>query len=336
MRQQIRVVKKRLKKQDYVAFSLYLLFVLLSLFVMASYTWFSLSKTPSVSNMNVYITSATGLELSPDPGEGNWQLQLSVWDTGCIPTELRPVTWSEKDGRFWAASYGSDGRLMDYNQWQPLTDSRHANTVTTDGYYMKSTFYARSGMRTEVRFAPAMVVDEAGTQGSGTYVIGVASWDMEGLLHLNSGKGAESAIRIGIRATPVDASGTPTGSSEGLFIYEPNVDRHVGDTSGYIQTPSIDGTDTLVPESRMILQKASGWADLETPEISSIRLTLGEFIANPVLFTVEPGQVMKIELYFWLEGQDVDCVNPMNGAQLMANLQFTGSTDTQSGMVTIE
>lgn len=336
MSQQIRVVKKRLKKRDYVAFYLYLLFVLLSLFVMASYTWFSLSRTPSVSNMNVYITSATGLELSADPGEDNWQLQLSVWDTGCIPTELRPVTWSENDGRFWAASYGSDGRLMDYAQWQPLTDSRHANTVTTDGYYMKSTFYARSGMRTEVRFAPAMVVDEAGTQGSGTYVIGVASWDMEGLLHLNSGKGAESAIRIGLRATPVDSSGTPTGSSGGMFLYEPNADRHVGDSSGYIKTPSIDGTDTLVPEERMVLQTASGWADLETPEISNIKLTLGEFITNPVLFTVEPGQVMKIELYIWLEGQDVDCVNPMNGAQLMANLQFTGSTDTQSGMVTIE
>lgn len=338
MPQQIRVVRKKLRKREYIAFYLYLLFVLLSLFVVASYTWFSLSRAPRVSNMNVYITSAAGLELSPDPGEENWELQLNVWETGCLPVELRPVTWSDEDQCFWAAGYGADGRLLDYSRWQPLTDARNANWPTLDGYYMKSTFYARSGMTTEVSFAPAMLVSEDGTQGAGTYVIGVASWDLENLIHINSGKGAESSIRMGIRTTKVDSSGNPLeGETRGpMVIYEPNSDRHVSGAGGYIPTPSIDGTPTLVPDERLILQEASGWGDMETPEIGSIKLTLGEFIKNPPLFTVNPGEIIKVELYIWLEGQDVDCTNAMNGAQLIANLQFTGQTESHSGMVPIE
>lgn len=335
MQQKIHLIRKRINRKKYIAVSLYLIFVLLSLFVVSSYTWFSLSKTPRVSNMNVYITSAAGLELSATPDAENWKLQLNVYETGMLPVELRPVTWSDADQRFWAAAYGADGRMLDIGMWQPMTDSRNANKTNLDGYYMKSTFYARSGMTTEVEFAPAMVVNEEGTQGAGTYVIGVPGWDVDSLIHLNNGKGAESSIRIGLRTTLVDSTGTPVGDQGPMFIYEPNIDKHVSSTQSYIPTPSMDGTPTLVPEDRMILQYASGWGDLDPAEMTSIKLTLGEFEKNPVLFTVNPGEIMRIEMYFWLEGQDIDCTNAMNGAQLLANVQFTGSTEAQSGMVSI-
>lgn len=335
MQQKIRVIRKRINRRLYIVTSLYLMFILLSLFVVASYTWFSLSKTPRVSNMNVYITSAAGLELSPTPNAEEWKLQLNVFETGMFPVELRPVTWSDKDQRFWAAGYGADGRLLDYSMWQPMTDTRNANRPTLDGYYMKSTFYARSGMTTEVELAPAMLVNEEGTQGAGTYLIGLPGWDMDSLMHLNNGKGAESSVRMGIRATLVDSSGIPTGQQGPMYIYEPNIERHVGDAQGYIATPSIDGSPTLVPEERLILQEAAGWADLDPAEMTNIKLELGDFIQNPSLFTVNPGEIMRIEMYFWLEGQDIDCTNAMNGAQLIANVQFTGTTEAQSGMVPI-
>ena len=345
MPQKIRVVRKKIRKNQYIAISLYVMFVLMSLFVMASYTWFSLSRTPRVTNMNVYITSAAGLELSADMNE--WELQLNVWNTELVPVDLRPVTWSEDTSQFWAAAYGTDGRQMDLSQWHPLTDERHANKMAIqNGYYMKSTYFARSGMITDVELAPAMLVNEEGTQGAGTYVLGVPSWDMEGLLHVNSGKGAESCLRVGFLCTPgtlADADGngefdtfTPNADRGAMYIYEPNMDRHQSGPGDYIPTPSIDGGPTLVPEDRMILQKASGWADMETPEISNIQLSLGEFVTNQPLFRVIPGEVVQIEMYIWLEGQDIDCANPMNGAQLMANIQFRGTTEAHTGMVPIE
>lgn len=344
MAQKIRVVRKRIKRSQFITVSVYVFFVLLSLFVMASYTWFSLSRTPRVSNMNVYITSAAGLELSADMNE--WLLQMNIWDTEFIPVDLRPVTWSDATQQFWAARYGSDGRRMPTDQWHPLTDDRHANKLSLmDGYYIKSTFYARSGMITDVELSPAVLVNEEGTMGSGTYLIGAASWDLESLIHINDGKGAESSIRIGFRCTPgiltdSDGDGTldtfaPQKARGPMYLYEPNIDRHLSGFGSYTPTPSIDGSPTLVPQDRMILQEGSGWADLEIPEISNIKLTLGKFVQNPPLFRVNPGEVMRIEMYIWLEGQDIDCTNAMNGAQLIANIQFTGKTEAQTGMVPI-
>ena len=44
---------------------------------------------------------------------------------------------------------------------------------------------------------------------------------------------------------------------------------------------------------------------------------------------------MKIDLYIWLEGQDIDCLNAIQRAQLEANIQFTGDTESQSGLTPI-
>ena len=41
-----------------------ILLALLALLVAASYTWLSISKTPRVSDMDVYISGQTGLELA--------------------------------------------------------------------------------------------------------------------------------------------------------------------------------------------------------------------------------------------------------------------------------
>ena len=359
MNKKIRVVRKRIRRTPYIIMSVYILFVLLSMFVVASYTWFTMSRVPRVSDMNIYITTDSSLMLSHDPflPKEDWKLQMDFWKTVDIPIAqkpltvmdevpivMRPVTWSEKEQQFRAAAYGYDGRLVYEDVWEPLTDERNANQVKgskNEGYYMKSVFYARCDMATDIVFAPAMVVDEKGTKGSGTYVIGVPSWDEEGLLHMNSGKGAESAVRIGIRTTPMmlTESGELITNDERseMFIYEPNADRHVDGSTGYIPTPSIDGTDTLVEESRLILQETTTWADLDLAELQNIKLNPGKFFEDPpaALFYIRPEQIIKIELYLWLEGQDVDCTNAMNGAQLIANIQFTGETRNQSGLVPI-
>lgn len=359
MKKQIRVIRKRIKRTPYILVSVYVLFVLMSMFVVASYTWFTMSRVPRVSDMNIYITTDSSLVLSADPylPKEQWELQMDFWKTVDIPDDqkplsvtshvpivMRPVTWSENEQQFRAAAYGSDGRLKYEDVWEPLTDEHNANQVKGslyEGYYMKSVFYARCDMATEIVFAPAMVVDERGTKGSGTYVIGVPSWDEEGLMHMNSGKGAESAVRIGVRTTPMMLTNSgelmEIDARSEMFIYEPNADRHMDGTTGYIPTPSIDGTDTLVDEERLILQKSTTWADLDLAEIQNIKLSPGKFFQDPPasLFYIRPETIVKIELYLWLEGQDVDCTNAMNGAQLIANIQFTGDNSNQSGLSSI-
>lgn len=328
--------KKGMRRKNLIFIYFYVLLVLFSLLTVASYTWFSLSKTPRVSDMYLFINSVTGLEISTDPLAKEWELQLDFRDMVDVTTPLRPVTWSEREQRFYAARYGLDGRLMDYNMWEPLTDQRNANKDNIEGYYIKATFYARSGQKEKVSLSPAVEVDQ-GIEGSGTYVIGTPVWDNQQILHSNGGQGAECAVRIGLRITPVDEKGEPKEDAQSkFFIYEPNSDIHPGGNPGYVPTPSIDQTPTLVPEDRLILQTASTWTEAYPVERDVVIKDLGEFQTNTELFTLEPGEMVMIDLYIWLEGQDVDCTNRISQAQILASIQLDSDTGSQSGMVPIE
>lgn len=323
------------RRKMIIIISFYVLIILMSLLTVASYTWFSLSRTPRVSDMNMYINSQAGMELSADPLAEEWKLQLDFRDLVDVTTPLRPVTWSDKNQQFYAAAYGADGRQMPMDTWQPLTDERNANKDNLDGYYIKATFYVRSGVAVDVSLSPAVEVDE-GINGSGTYVIGTPLWDSQSVLHNNGGLGAENAIRIGIRITPVDMTGAPKDGTSEFFIYEPNMDTHMDGTTDYIATPSIDGTEHLISEDHMIRQTASTWTEVYPVQRNVVIKALGEFKENPKLFTLNSGEMVMVDLYIWLEGQDVDCTNKINGAQILASIQFAGDAGSQSGMKPIE
>lgn len=329
MGEQTVYVRKKIHKTPYVLFYTYLLVVLMLLLSVASYTWYSLSRTPKVNNMNVYITSGDQLELSTDPGAETWTNQLDIYSTKELSAyqgenaekpALLQTTWSDIDGCFYGPMYGYDGRLMKVMSWFPLSDERNANNLTADSYYIKATLYARCGMPVEVSLAEAMDVDSTGTQGSGTYVIGSP----------NTGKGPETAVRIGFRITYVDSAGNELSERGPMIIYEPNIDRHVDGSTDYIPTYSIHDLDSqLVDEDRLIMQA-----------FSKSTSKTGDFLTDTALFTLKPGEIAKIEVYIWLEGQDVDCSNSMSDGisttAIQANIQFTGSTESQSEMVPIE
>ena len=329
---------KRIRKTPYFLFYIYLIFVLLSLFSVASYTWFNLSRTPEVSDMNLYITSGTGLELSADPGAQSWTNQLDIYETEELKEyqgsdkekpSLRQTTWSDAEDSFFGPLYGYDGRLMplegmDYStmqivSWYKLEDQINANKLSASSYYLKATIYARCDQPTDVTLTMPMDIDQQGTLGYGTYVIGDP----------NTGRGPETAVRVGMRMTYVDKAGNELSQRSPMYIYEPNIDRHADGSTDYIPTYSIHDLEAeLVPEERLIKQQFSKKDDP------------GAFETNPVLFSLKSGQIVRIELYLWLEGQDVDCSNIMAHAtdevKILANLQFTGTTENQSGMVPIE
>ena len=313
----------------------YMIVILLSLLTVASYTWFSLSRSPRVSDIYMFINSVTGLEISTDPLAEEWQLQLDFREMVDETAPLRPVTWSNQRKQFYAASYGVDGRLMNYDQWQPLNDERNANKDNADGYYIKATFYARTGQTVDVSLSPAVEVSE-GVDGSGTYLVGTPLWDSQAILHNNGGHGAETAVRVGIQITRVDEYGEPLGEESEFFIYEPNCDAHINGETGYVPTPSIDNTPTLIDEAHLIRQSFSRWADAYPVQRNVVVYSMGQFLDPPDLFQLEVGQMVRIDLYVWLEGQDVDCTNMINGAQILASIQMTAETQSQSGLIPIE
>jgi len=345
---QVVFIRKKIRKTPYILFYTYLLIALLSIFSVASYTWFTLSWSPQVNGMNVYITSNMGLELASTPDAEVWSNQLDIYSTKELSKfadkeerpALRQATWSDKEQCFYGPLYGYDGRLLnvtgkDYADreivsWYKLEDLIHANSTADSSYYIKATFFARCGQPVDVVLAEPMQINDQGIQGYGTYVIAEP----------NTGKGPETAVRVGFRMTYVDQTGAPLSERGSMYVYEPNADRHVDGSTDPIHTYSIDEfmasdiTDAdaqnpwlLVGEERLIQQKFSRKEDH------------GDFIKNPTLFTLKAGEIVQIELYVWLEGQDVDCSNAMSDGvsttRIEANIQFTGTTESQSGMVPI-
>jgi len=315
--------------------SFYILLILFTLVTVASYTWFTISRTPQVSDMNLYVNSSSRLELSVDPLAEEWILQLDLQDLMPASTPLRPITWVDEEQRFYAAAYGIDGRLLEFSKWEPLTDERHANKNTIEGYYIKLTFYARATQGVDVSLTPAIEVDQ-GINGSGTYLIGEPIWNADKIAHENGGLGAETAVRIGIRITSVDDQGQPDGHSSTFFIYEPNCNAHIDGSEGYVETPSITGAPALIGENFLIRQTASTWTESNPVEHGVVVKDLGDFMGDTKLITLKGGEMVRMDIYIWLEGQDVDCVSLIRDARILANLQFESDPTGQSGLQPIE
>ena len=310
----------------------YVVAILLVLTTVSTYAWFSLTATPRVSNLNIYINSSPGMEISVDPKGKGWTEQLTYEELFADNYWLRPVTWSEKDQMFYGANYSIDGKLKD--QWEPLADNRYFNNTSKDNYYCIGNFYARAGSKIQVSLAPALAIEE-GFGASGTYLMGAPAWNEKDILHDNQGKGAENAIRIGIKVTRLNADYTSKDAPVDFFIYEPNADKHIDGSFGYKDTPSIDGTATLIEKERIITQSASAWTETEPIQRDVLVHHMGTFSGSPALFKMDVDEIVQIEMIIWLEGQDVDCTNAIADAHIIANLQFQVENMGGTGLVPI-
>lgn len=317
----------------FVISSIYLV-VLLSLFAGVSYTWFSLSQNPKVSSIQLSVQGQKGLELSWDPAGEHWEQQLDFTELAEDVYSLQPVTWSQQEQRFYACTYGRDGRLTD--QWEALEDDLHANRQDVGGYYVMGTFYARCDESATVSLLSASQLPQ-GQQGDGTYLTGVPLWNGQKRRHENGGFGAELAMRVGFQVQTTDLAGVPLQEEPCFYIYEPNGDVHLDGSTGWVDTPGQDGRTSLIPQDNLILQSANTWQEADPVRQGTVIRETGEFLTDTALFAICEDELVRITVYIWLEGQDVDCTNQIgNNAKITANLQLYAAFEDRQGPVTIE
>lgn len=320
-------------KQRTIAY-LWLFIGMLSLLVCSSLAWFTISASPNVADMGIFVNAPAGLELARayDAPDEEWGQNLSFSDLVSEDSPLRPVTWSEQEQCFKAVRYGLDGRQS--GKLKTLSDESNANRMDNEQYYIVGTFYMRTDTPGGVLLADAMELNN-GEYGAGTYVIGKPEWNAALGTHEDAGKGAQYAVRLGFRITQVDPN---TGQSVGgsrFLIYEPNADSHLDHSVRYINTRSIDGGESLVSAARLLVQSTSTWQEANPAQKDVTVKTLGEFTTGRTLFEIGNEQVFRIKLYIWVEGQDVDCYGLPEDAKLLANIQFENDSVSQSGMVEI-
>lgn len=331
-RQKIEHPRQQQRKRTAV-WLLLILLLLLPLCTVATYTWFAISRTPKVSDMEMTINSNVGMQIAwyANAPEEAWSQHLSFGDAVPIKTTLSPVTWSDEQGAFYTTVYGYDGRTLAMDR--RLSDDTDANGE--NGRYVKFTFYARSDEHMDVALAPANT-DPTRSALGGTYLFGTPLWNDEAKSHYDGGYGAQNAIRVGFRVTKLNPDDGTQGDST-FIIYEPNADAHSQGPEGYQSTASVDGTDNLVPEDRLLRQTAGRWYERSPVVRDEFQWYTGEFEGETKMFDIAPDEMVKIDVYIWLESMDADCTNTVTlGSQLFANIQFWATTHIDSGMDPIE
>lgn len=316
------------RRKNLIVIIALMLLILIPLCIVATYTWISISKTPKVSDMEMTINSSPGLQLawSQDAAEEDWKHQLDFLDVVSEDTVLYPVTWSDTEDSFYTARFGTDGRMVDTGI--RLSDDEDSNS--SSGHYVKFTVYGRTSQNVNVSLSPAVEVNE-GTGSAGTYLIGSPKWDSDSISHVDGGSGAQYATRIGFKISKI---GENSVSDPQMYIYEPNYDKHIE----YVgNNPSAPREKTLVSEDRLIRQSTSYWEESDPIERGVVIRRAGIFERDVTLFQLDEEEMVKIDVYLWLEGTDKDCVNAVGrDAQILANIQFAADVDNVSGLVPIE
>ena len=76
---------------------------------------------------------------------------------------------------------------------------------------------------------------------------------------------------------------------------------------------------------------------MDPVQMELVEYKYGEFLDDTTLFTLNGGTTSKIDIYLWLEGQDVDCTNLIgHEAEIFSSIQFFAVAKPQSGMDTID
>ena len=335
------ILGKRIKKGRL----LFLLFaVLLTLIGLSAstYAWFTSNFTVSVQEIDVNVSSGSGIQISTDATK--WKSLITIDDitsqayaaaVNQVPqgtaVEINPV--STVKTAYANATTASQGLHMyrgtivnDVSDGTMYLDS----VSETDG---ENSDYVAFDLFIKMDFKTARKV----------YLTGGT-----GVTAGNPNTNIEYAGRMGFVVQGNMPSSTSVASLQAIkgatnvLFYEPNYDVHTGNglangTNNYpdlAEGRSLSGNATPAPyygvkaEFAYDSEHDTGGTVLnshDTEKFDAVTVDIKTASGNTEkteFLTLQPG-VTKIRVYMWIEGQDIDCENTASGGQVKFNLGFT-------------
>ena len=300
----------------------------------STYAWLNVSRVPFISDLEISVITDNSLLIAPDvdglPGEWMNFLDASEYLEGIVP--LKPTTYTP-DG-WMKVVYAEDGRTNgvepiseeNINVMYPTGDKTSAAAKAAEelGYIAYVDYWLKSeGSSAEVFLTDAFETTE-NQMGGGTYAVGTPVWNDQIVAHQNGGYGSETTLRMGFQIQHASAEGNLVGGKT-FFIYEPNADVHVDPSlEGYIETPNVYDGGKLTDNAHMIVQNASKWRENSPALADLVVYEAGAFTQNQNLFIIKSGELIKVRQWFWMEGQDVDCIARAvtDAVSISSNIQF--------------
>ena len=279
-----------------------------------TYAWFSQGTSANVSNMSLGVEAAAGGVLIAEDLNGTYASTLDFTDKDLLAegAKLAPVSTVGGTGE-WAFFAGAVN-AADASQIQ-------TSAATANSQYVRKSLYLKNDGAAEV------VVNLGADTTNGKYT-NISEGGVEG-----SRFNGHLASRLGVRyvatTSTVAASsvtngnvnvlnGTEDTTNEGYAILEPNATTHLSASySGKLDYNGVQGI-------------SSGYFDMddttaaETSEGAKPYLAAVSTVADTtkIQITVPAQTIVQIEVYIWLEGQDVDCTNAVSQSVINAQLYF--------------
>ena len=346
--------KKTQKKSSLKSLILVLLLTAV-LLVVSTYAWFTANKEVQVSNIEVNVEAQNGIEISVDGY--TWKTILTVDDlknasktyaaaVNQIPQTLQPVSST--------GAINTDGRqLMYYGNVTPdeevgsatygqyiLTSEAQTDANGTEGKYVAFDIFLKLDSATQntpvyLNAKSGITVPETSTD------TGLKNSARVSFIHEGSVETANISDVAAIQA--LKAQTNKLTNTTNAYIWEPNSNIHTasGISNAFtyygksINADSVlatyDGVNTTFTKKIALSNAKTMVDDDQTADVDestffkTVTPNLQTNVNNNAqtnLMTLASG-VTKIRVYFWIEGQDVDCENNASGSSVTLNLDLT-------------
>ena len=305
--------KNKKKKFRDIRNAVVMMCVMIAMMSTASYAWFTMSSSPTVTGMEMTAaTAGGGLLVARDEtlngnAERNYQPAITISDDTKIEV-LKPVTPETTEG----AENLFKGPVYTGEQVTGFVPIK--NTDAIKGYVAKYTYWLKETTTSPDDTKTVNVGIICGDSMSekvfglndttpilpGSFVRKSINQKDKDASKLNP----SYAIRVGFVVTP--ENGTPGD----MIIWEPNQDGENDNNVTLSMATVADGakvTETIALKSNKDGSIAEG----------------GSGNTSDTLFTIAQGGEVKVEMYVWLEGSDTLCANEVQAGYLEAQVQFT-------------
>ena len=318
-------MKNKRKKQKKLSSLILLLLLLVVLLGTSTYAWFTSNKNVSVEGIDVKVTTSSGLLISAD---------ATNWKTTLKNADLTGATWDGKKNQLpGIITNTTTGKTMDTTETGAL--DMYDGEVTSDGGVLKlsTTKAANEANGTTGNYVAFDVFFKTETEGQIylTTSANVTSTTVED-------KGLKNASRIAFvkegnkpADAAVDTIYALNGATEtDVVVWEPNYDAHT--SYGVTQASTVYGINTLhagtgnakldyngvkAPVDKKVLT----YTDENYVKVDTIG-TLATPTSYTAIFSLATG-ITKMRIYFWVEGQDVDCENNASGTGISLNIALS-------------
>ena len=266
----------------------------------ATYAWFTAASTGRIQNIEFSATSADGISLSKTGLPGTYKSTLDFADYYGENAEvtLAPVSIANAANANFAVYSG----LFNEDD-QTITTS----VVNTPGgsYFLMPVYVWNSGSNDINVYMSDATVEAVGSIRTDLATrIGVVAYN--------------NTVAYDTLASDsnMDTIFTAFGDS---FIYEPNADTHLDS--------SVSGNEYHAVIAAAASQATTGSnnhiiANGE-PAVGGVTTTAKTCgIGNTDMVTVPGGSVMKVLIYIWIEGQDIDCFNEIAAGHVKIEIVF--------------